>query len=78
MVLYNLWSNTTHYRMKYEAKEKFELFVLDLMVSCRARVFYAWGTSTYHRFVLWCRMRRAATTGQTLTTIINPRSKKNN
>jgi len=49
---------------------KLDLFILDLMVSCWSQVFYAWGKSTYHRFVHLCRAKRATDTGREMNTII--------
>jgi len=36
-----------------------DLFVLDLMMSCRSRMFYAWGTSGVPWFIAQCRKKFA-------------------
>jgi len=56
-----------------QSSNKVELTILDIMVSCRAKLFYAWGASMYHRFIRSCRSKIAVKEGKELKTFVDGR-----
>jgi len=55
---------------------KLELFVFDLMIGCRAQMYFSWGYSSVNLVQAECRKKYATLTGRKLVTVMDNRVMK--